>query len=605
MHFKYFSRLIVVTSLALLIFSGVPAPGAPPKATAAHLSPAGYDWTALTNKLQSFVPGAVNGLSFMVSRNGQTLYAQGFGNLTVNSVLPIASATKMPSGIVIMKLVEQGLIDLDRPVKDYVQGKLDWPADKNAVTMRMLFNHTSGMSVDAPCLNDQRNTTLKDCAQYIANQPLEFTPPGSRFAYSGSSIQVAGYVAEAVTGKKWNNLFAEFVAQPLGLTKFTYGVTDNPRIAGGANSDTGDYTKIMQMALAGGSYNGNRILSPATIALMETNQVAGLPKLRSPGGTTLTGYGFGWWHSDPAFLARQPEPLTTGPELSDQGAFGCTPWIDLGLNFSAILLIQDRTSTGTEIWDAVRPLIIEQIKRNTGSVATVSAASYSGTALASEAIVTAFGSNLATTTQFSSAIPLPTILAGTTVKVRDGAGTERLSPLFFVSPTQINYQIPAGTATGSATITITSGDGAVSTGSAQIFTVAPGLFSANASGQGIAAAVVLRVKANGSQSYEPVAQFDATQNKLIASPIDLGPEGEQVFLLLFGTGLRFRSSFSAVNVKVGGTDAPVTFAGAQGDFAGLDQVNARLPRMLAGRGELDVALTADGQISNTVKVSIR
>ncbi len=239
------------------------------------------------------------------------------------------------------------------------------------------------------------------------------------------------------------------------------------------------------------------------------------------------------------------------------------------------------------------------------AVANVSAASYISTSLAPESIVSAFGSGLATSTLAASSTPLPTTLAGTMVKVRDSAGTERLAPLFFVSPAQINYQIPATTATGAATITVTSGDGSLSTGSAQIANIAPGLFTANASGQGIAAAIALRIKADGSQSYEPVVQFDPTQNKFVAVPIDLGPETDQVFLLLFGTGIRYRSSLSAVNAQVGATNAQVNFAGAQGSFAGLDQVNARLSRSLIGRGEVDVALAVDGKPANTIKASIK
>ncbi|MGH9844830.1 MAG: hypothetical protein ACREEM_39440, partial [Blastocatellia bacterium] len=70
-----------------------------------------------------------------------------------------------------------------------------------------------------------------------------------------------------------------------------------------------------------------------------------------------------------------------------------------------------------------------------GSHTSVSAASFSGAALAAEAIVASFGSNLATTMQSATVSPLPTTLAGTSVKVRDSAGSERLAPLFFVSPT--------------------------------------------------------------------------------------------------------------------------------------------------------------------------
>jgi uncharacterized protein (TIGR03437 family) len=239
------------------------------------------------------------------------------------------------------------------------------------------------------------------------------------------------------------------------------------------------------------------------------------------------------------------------------------------------------------------------------SVTSVSAASFTGERLASESIASAFGSSLATTTLVANTIPLPTSLGGTTIKIKDSAGTERLAPLFFVSPTQVNYQVPPGTVTGTATVTVTSGDGTVSTGTAQIASVAPGLFTANASGQGVAAAVALRVKADGSQSAEPIAQFDVAQNKFIAIPIDLGPASDQVFLILFGTGIRFRSSLSAVSVKIGGADAQVYYAGAQGNFVGLDQVNVLLARSLSGRGEVDVELTVDGQAANTIKVNIK
>ncbi len=239
------------------------------------------------------------------------------------------------------------------------------------------------------------------------------------------------------------------------------------------------------------------------------------------------------------------------------------------------------------------------------TVATVSAASFTGATLAAESIVAAFGTSLATSVQIASSLPLPTSLAGTTVKVKDSAGTERLAPLFFVAPSQINYQIPPGTANGAAAVTVTSGDGEVSTGAMQIVPVAPGLFSVNASGQGLAAAVALRVRADGSQSYEPIARFDSAQNKFVAVPIDLGPPADQVFLILYGTGCRLRSSLPAVTVKIGGADAESLYAGLADGFVGLDQLNVRLPRSLAGRGEVDLVLTVDGKPANIVRVSFR
>lgn len=115
-----------------------------------------------------------------------------------------------------------------------------------------------------------------------------------------------------------------------------------------------------------------------------------------------------------------------------------------------------------------------------GTLASVSAASFSGATLASESIVAAFGAGLAITTQAAATLPLPTALAGTTINVKDSAGAERQAPIFFVSPGQVNYQMPQGTAPGSATVTITSRYGDTSTGVVQIAAVAPGLFAANA-----------------------------------------------------------------------------------------------------------------------------
>ena len=103
-------------------------------------------------------------------------------------------------------------------------------------------------------------------------------------------------------------------------------------------------------------------------------------------------------------------------------------------------------------------------------------------------------------------------------------------------------------------------------------------------------------------------RFDFNRRQFFPNPIDLGPEGEQVFLLLFGTGIRGRAALANVAVTIGvvnSVNAPVSFAGAQGGFVGLDQVNALLPRALIGRGEVDLVLTADGKPSNAVRISIR
>jgi uncharacterized protein (TIGR03437 family) len=228
-----------------------------------------------------------------------------------------------------------------------------------------------------------------------------------------------------------------------------------------------------------------------------------------------------------------------------------------------------------------------------------------GGALAPESIVAAFGAGLAGRDEAAVNLQLPTILANTTATVKDSAGVERRAPLFFVSPNQVNFQMPPGTAEGPASVMIANGNGDVFSGAVQIARVAPGLFTANASGQGVVVGQALRIRANGEQVLEPLANWDAARNRFVPNPIDLSDAAEQVFLILYGTGWRFRSSLGAVSLKLDGVEAPALFAGAQGSFAGLDQINLQVPRVLAGRGEIDLVLIVDGQQANTVRISVK
>jgi uncharacterized protein (TIGR03437 family) len=202
-------------------------------------------------------------------------------------------------------------------------------------------------------------------------------------------------------------------------------------------------------------------------------------------------------------------------------------------------------------------------------------------------------------------VPLPTTLGGTRIVVRDSAGVERYSPLFFTSPGQINYLIPSGTAIGTAGMAITSGAGEVSIGTVDVQQVAPALFSANASGKDVAAGYALRFGSTGAQSTLTINNFDSVQKLFLPVPLDLGTSADQTFLILFGTGLRFRSSLNNVSATIGGVAAQVAYAGPQGTFVGLDQINLAVPRSLIGRGEVPVVLTVDGKITNNVTVQIK
>ena len=231
-------------------------------------------------------------------------------------------------------------------------------------------------------------------------------------------------------------------------------------------------------------------------------------------------------------------------------------------------------------------------------VGNVSAASFLGGAVTPESIVSALGFDLATGAVQATQQGI-TSLGGTTVTVVDSTGTSRLAPLFYVSPNQVNYEIPAGTAPGVAIVTVKSGDGVLSTAPLVIAAVAPGIFTLNPTG--LAAAYAFRIS-GANQTYENVYQVDST-NSVVPRPIDLGPSGDQVYLLLYGTGLRAASN---VSVTIGGVAVPVIFSGAQGQFAGEDQVNVGpIPRSLAASGSVAVVLTADGHVANSVSVTIK
>ena len=172
--------------------------------------------------------------------------------------------------------------------------------------------------------------------------------------------------------------------------------------------------------------------------------------------------------------------------------------------------------------------------------------------------------------------------------------------MFLAAPGQVNFLVPPATANGNAQITVTSGSGNRATGTAAISVVAPSLFAIG--GTTVAAAVAVRVAQGGAQT--PVSVFQCSGNSCAATPMDLGGAGDAVFLTLFGTGLRKNTGIASVTATIGGVNAPVSFAGAQGEFAGLDQVNVQIPTAVQGRGEVSVIVTVDGQATNGVIISV-
>ena len=234
------------------------------------------------------------------------------------------------------------------------------------------------------------------------------------------------------------------------------------------------------------------------------------------------------------------------------------------------------------------------------ALATLSAAGVQNGPVAAESIVTAKGSHLATGSANADVVQPLTTLAGTTVNVTDSSGVTRPARLLSVSPTQVIYEIPAGTALGAATLTIKAGDGVTTTGQLQVAAVSPGVYTLNANG--LVKAFALRVS-NGVQFVEDVYEIDGT-GAVIAHPITIS-NGDPVYLIAYGTG--FRAANADVAVSIGEIGAPVLYAGPQGVVAGTDQFNILIPPDLAAGGQrvVPLILTAAGQIANTVNLTVK
>jgi uncharacterized protein (TIGR03437 family) len=237
-----------------------------------------------------------------------------------------------------------------------------------------------------------------------------------------------------------------------------------------------------------------------------------------------------------------------------------------------------------------------------GPATIVSAASYQAV-VAPNSLASIFGSGLANSTasaQLDANGQLPTLLAGTAVEVNGEAAA-----LIYVSPSQINFVMPADTALGAADIVVLSGLGAAMHSSVQVANTAPALFSLDASGSGPGAIL-------NAVTYAPAPFLVETQQNAGAD--------KQTRLSLYGTGIRYAGNPthdpSAANVAAQVTAqtrnasgpnfnlnveyAGVEYAGAAPGFFGLDQINIVIPPDLDGAGPVSVAISAENGASNVV-----
>lgn len=249
------------------------------------------------------------------------------------------------------------------------------------------------------------------------------------------------------------------------------------------------------------------------------------------------------------------------------------------------------------------------------STTTSSNASYYSAPLAPDSLATTFGTSLDTTAVSATTTPLPLQLGTTTISITDSTGVTKQAPVVYVSPTQINWIVPSGLAEGPATMNLTS-NGVSHPDTFDIEHVAPAIYTADGSGKGAPAATV-NVYPSGGGAPTSVPTYLSSNGTVTVAPISVS--GGQAYLILYATGIEnVQDSVTAIigpNTVAGFEGSNVdpssaqtiqtTFAGTQGQFQALDQVNVPLPSSLAGAGTMYLQLNVDGYLSNTVELNFK
>jgi CubicO group peptidase (beta-lactamase class C family) len=225
--------------------------------------------------------------------------------------------------------------------------------------------------------------TLTDCGKaiYTADDSADRVPPDTEFHYGGGQWQLAGAIAEFVSGKPWADLVRETYVQPCNTTlgyanqyqqAFASGgdggsvgaalsypsffsgdpnnlaPTQNPSIEGGAYGTAEDYGKILLMHLRGGRCDDTRVLSEDAVARMQIDRIlsyGGTTSLAGMSAGDFAGYGLGWW----------VDRVNAGI-FADPGAYGAMPWLDLPRHYAAIIMLEADTGLGTQLYSVVKPL---------------------------------------------------------------------------------------------------------------------------------------------------------------------------------------------------------------------------------------------------------
>lgn len=235
--------------------------------------------------------------------------------------------------------------------------------------------------------------------------------------------------------------------------------------------------------------------------------------------------------------------------------------------------------------------------------AVVEAAAFRRIAIPSDGIASIFGERLASEPAVAEALPLPTALAGTRVALYHAAtGTLSDVPLFYVSPSQINFYVPPSHPLGISELRVSRPG--LNTGVFPVRVVGqqPSLFSANSDGRGAPAGHFARFHPlTGQQVHGNLFQCAGAPAVCSPAKVDFGAPEEEVYLVLFGTGLPPIETETPV-IRIGSFEIQPLFVGPQSEFVGLDQINLRIPRDLAGSGVQQVEVIYSNGNANILQV---
>jgi CubicO group peptidase (beta-lactamase class C family) len=281
-----------------------------------------------------------------VEQDDAVIFERAYGGYTTADAVPIGSATKLLSTLLLLSLVRDGVLQLDTPVGSLVPG---WPKDKAAITLRMLLAQTSGLPARSDCL-ESRSTTLSACAQEIARTPLR-APPGKAFIDGGTGFQVAGRMAELASGQPWALLMQTRLMDPLGFRITGFGRTDNPRIAGGAQANAAEYARALRQLLPGARPD---LIGSSLREAMLADQSGGVPLQQSafglaPGRESLRA-GLGVYRDRVGTDGRALEVVS-------QGVFGFTGWVDTERRLVGVLVVRGKVAEVWPVEQRVRELV--------------------------------------------------------------------------------------------------------------------------------------------------------------------------------------------------------------------------------------------------------